>query len=56
MNKKLDISQQCAFAAQNANCNPSCITRWVASRMREMIVPLYSVIVRPYLEFWGPLV
>ena len=55
MDGKLDISQQCALAAQKANCILGCIQ---SSRARKVILPLCSLLVRPHLEYcmqmWSP--
>jgi len=49
--EKLDMSHQCALTAQKANHTLDCIKRSVDSRSREVILPLYSTLMRPHLEY-----
>ncbi|PKU47020.1 hypothetical protein llap_2673 [Limosa lapponica baueri] len=58
VDEKLNMSRQCVLTAQKANCILACIKSSVASRLREVILPLYSALLISHLEcciqLWRP--
>ena len=58
VDEKLNMSHQRALQPGRSVVNVGCIRRGVDSRAREGIVPLYSALLRPQLEYciqvWGP--
>ena len=58
VDEKVDVSWQLALTAEKANHILGCTKRSMASRSREVTLPLCSALVRPHLEscvqLWSP--
>lgn len=52
VDEKLSLTQKCALTVQKANHIMDCIKSSMASRSREVILPIYCALVRPHLEYW----
>jgi len=55
---RLTMTQQCALVANKASGLLGCIKKSVASRLRKILLPLYTSLLRLHLEscvqFWAP--
>jgi len=50
VDNKLNMNEQCAAVEKKTNSALGCINKGITSRDKEVIIPLYLVLVRPQLE------
>jgi len=50
VDNKLNMNEQCAAVEKKTNSVLGCINKGITSRDKEVIIPLYLVLVRPQLE------
>ncbi|KAK4830628.1 hypothetical protein QYF61_012453 [Mycteria americana] len=48
---RLNMSQECTLAAKKASGIPGCVRHSIVSRSKEVTLLLYSVLIRPHLEY-----
>ena len=51
IDERFNMSWQSVLAAQKANRILGCIKKSLTSRSRDMILPLFSALVRPHLDY-----
>jgi len=58
VDEKLNMSRPCVLTAQKPSHILGCIKSSASSRSREVILPIYSALVRPHMEsciqLWSP--
>lgn len=50
VDNRMTTSQQCVPVAKNVNGILGCVKKSVTSRLREVLLPVYSTLLRPYPE------
>ena len=48
---KMNMSQHCEVAAKKVNAILGCINRSIVSKSQKVLVPHYSALARPHLEY-----
>jgi len=51
VDNRLTMSQQCALVAKKVNNILGFIEKSMTSRLKEVLLPFYSALVKPHLEY-----